>query len=557
MSKTSTYWDKRAIDRLSDAEKTSQVYVKRIKKIYDRAYQNIEKELESVYRNYAKEVGLDVQKLKQKLSKSETNLFWKALSKKGLNKYIKNNYKARISRLEQIQAQIYAQAKDVYLKEELEQTMCYRGVINRSYTKAIYDTQRGTGYNFSFNKIDKNTTNILLNEKWSSKNYSQRIWENTDILADSISEIVGGALLSGQGIEKTAKQIRNRFHVSKYYAERLVRTETNHFNNEADAMAYEEMGINKYVFVATLDNRTSEICQSHDGKIYDYENKKVGVNFPPLHPNCRSKTRGYVGEDAERQLKRRARNPITGKTEVINNIPYNEWIKQYGVTSTKKGIFISNQNVTYDTNSFRILDKHLIKTNSNQLEHLLNKYPKVKNFIKEKGLLFDAKTTEQGVMAYTSHTRSMERLGIHLSNDSYKDSRKYYSTIKSSIKSGEFMPCSNDNIDKYVLNHEFGHLIENYLINEYNINNPIEYKEARKQSISAYLRYENEICDNISQEIYNIALKNNKDFKLDENLSKYGKESSQEFFAECFANMISGKPNELGKAMEEYLKGVM
>lgn len=41
----------------------------------------------------------------------------------------------------------------------------------------------------------------------------------------------------------------------------LVRTETNYFNNQADAMAYEEIVIDKYVFVATLDNRTSEICQ--------------------------------------------------------------------------------------------------------------------------------------------------------------------------------------------------------------------------------------------------------------------------------------------------------
>ena len=54
-----------------------------------------------------------------------------------------------------------------------------------------------------------------------------------------------------------------------------------------------------------------------------------------------------------------------------------------------------------------------------------------------------------------------------------------------------------------------------------------------------------------------IALKNNKDFNLNDNLSKYGRQSSKEFFAECFANMESGKPNDLGKAIKEYLKGVM
>jgi len=350
MSKTSNYWDKRAIKRLNEAEKTSEIYISRIKKIYEQAFKDIDKELASVYRNYSKETGLDIQKLKEKLTKSETNIFWKNLTKMGLNKYVKNNYKSRISRLEQIQAQIYAKAKLIYPKEELEQNMCYKGVINNSYYKAIYDTQMGTGYDFSFNKIDDNVLTTILNEKWSSKNYSQRIWTNTDILADSVSQIVGGSLLSGQSIEKTTKQIKDRFNVSKYYAERLVRTETNHFNNEADAMAYEEMGIDKYVFVATLDSRTSKICQSMDNKVFDYKDKEVGVNFPPLHPNCRSKTRGYLGEEAEKTLKRRARNPITGENEIISNMSYKEWLNRYNDNTLKV-----NKNGTWSFNS--VMDK--------------------------------------------------------------------------------------------------------------------------------------------------------------------------------------------------------
>lgn len=89
-------------------------------------------------------------------------------------------------------------------------------------------------------------------------------------------------------------------------------------------MAYEELGVKEYVFVAVLDSRTSEVCQSNDNKKYLYKEKKVGVNYPPLHPNCRSTTRGYLGEDAEKLLKRRAKNPITGKSELIDNVSYDE-----------------------------------------------------------------------------------------------------------------------------------------------------------------------------------------------------------------------------------------
>ena len=110
MAKSSSYWDKRAIKRLSEAEKTSDIYIKRIKRIYDQAYKDIDEEIARIYKNYSKETGLDTQKLKELLSKKETDKTWKTLKRQGLDKYVKNNYKSRISRLEQIQAQIYAKA---------------------------------------------------------------------------------------------------------------------------------------------------------------------------------------------------------------------------------------------------------------------------------------------------------------------------------------------------------------------------------------------------------------------------------------------------------------
>ena len=331
MAKTSTYWDKRAIKRLTQAEKSSEEYINRIKKMYDQANKDLDREIAKIYKNYSKETGIDVQTLKQLLTHKETSKVFKELKAKGYDKYVRDNYKSRITRLEQIKAQIYDKAKEVYTKEELLNHDCYKNVVNNSYYKSIYDTQMGTGYDFSFNKLDDNLLNSLLRERWSGKNYSQRIWGNTDILAESVSEIVGGALLSGQSISKTAKQIKDRYGVSKYYAERLVRTETNHFNNEADAMAYEEMGVNEYVFVAVLDSRTSPMCQDHDNKVYKYKDREVGVNYPPLHPNCRSTTRGYLGKEAEKMLKRRARDPQTGKSELIDNMSYKEWAKSKGI----------------------------------------------------------------------------------------------------------------------------------------------------------------------------------------------------------------------------------
>ena len=366
MAKPSNYWDKRAIARLTEAEKQSEAYIKRINKLYDQAQRNIQRDIDNIYANYSKATGMDVQSLKTLLTKSETKKLWDELKRQGLDQYVKGNYKARISRLERLQAQIYAKVKELYPEELKAHTELYKGVINNSYYKTIYDIQMGTGIDFAFSKIDENMVSALLSERWSGKNYSKnalkkalpknyndRIDINTDILAESLSEIIGGAMLSGQSIAKTSQQIRERFNVGKYYANRLVRTETNHFNNEADAMAYEEMDVDKYVFLATLDTRTSTICQELDNKAFPLKERQVGVNYPPMHPNCRSKTRAYMGEEIEATLKRRARNPVTGKNEIVGNISYKEWAKQNGIDQlTPKEIKQFNALDSYDRKQY-------------------------------------------------------------------------------------------------------------------------------------------------------------------------------------------------------------
>lgn len=331
--KSANYWDRRALQRLTEAEKTSEETIKIINGMYNQAYKNIKAEIESIYKNYSAETGLDIQRLKTLLTKKETDKVWKTLEKQGLTKYIKKNYKARINRAEQIQAQIYAKIKSINPKEIRIATNGFKGVINESYYKTLYDISMGTGYDIGFSKIDSRMVDRLINSDWSGINYRDRLWFNNDMLASQVSELIGGSLISGQGLTKTMAQFKEAFGIDygqMWKVERLVRTETNYFHNQAEADTYKELGIKKYVFVATLDNRTSEICQEHDGKVYNYKDMKMGTNFPPLHPNCRSKTRGYV-EEYEKTLKRRARNPFTNKTELVENISYKEWKESHNI----------------------------------------------------------------------------------------------------------------------------------------------------------------------------------------------------------------------------------
>lgn len=561
--KSNKYWEERKLRRFSENEQRTTEYVKSIRNMYERASRNVKKMLDDVYKNYSNATGIDKQKLRELLTKSETEKHFEELKKIGLEKYVKDNYKSRINRLERIQLELYKVTKDLYKKEELKHSELYKEVINNGYYKAIYDTQIGVGYDFNFSNLDKNLIKSLMSEKWHGLNYSERIWNNTEIIANQIKDIVGGGLLSGQSIQKTARLVRERFDVGKFYSERLVRTESNYFHNQADLMAYEEMEVEYYIIIATLDNRTSKICQEKDGKKFKVTEVLKGKNFPPFHVNCRTTTSSYIDEEAEKLLVRRARNPITGKNEVIDNVNYEDWLKNHQkVNQNSTNYLIIDNNIKISSDDFKGLDEIFVNQNIKQLDNLLNEFPKIKNFVNEKGMIFTTKNSD--AIAETFYSYDMTKIGIRLNPNYYTNMNEHIFLIKKNIIKDHYMSCSDENLKYYALNHEFGHLVETYLLNSYNESNKEEYKIFKdkmkkvvnqKEVDELLISYEQKFYDETARKVYLIALKNNKNLKLEKLLSKYGTKSSQEFFAECFANMVSGKSNELGNAMKEFLEG--
>ena len=63
-------------------------------------------------------------------------------------------------------------------------------------------------------------------------------------------------------------------NVGLYNATTLVRTEVNHFANEAEMLAYEELDIEKYRFIATLDQVTCKHCADLDNKVFHVKDRK-------------------------------------------------------------------------------------------------------------------------------------------------------------------------------------------------------------------------------------------------------------------------------------------
>ena len=327
--RTNAYWAKRANERLVASEKTSDKYRREIRKVYTQAQRDTLEQLKKIYADYwTKDGGFDKQKLRLMTSSKDMNAFVTKLKKAGLYDKIPENYLGRINRLEFLNAQMWYESHLAGMKQDGILTSANRQVYEDSYYRSIYDVSKGIGSTPSFTMLDKQTVNQILDTEFDGKNYSERIWGNSDILANQLKDKLAVAIATGQSIQKTARDFRERFNVQNYYAERLVRTETNYFHNSAELESYSSMGFEYYEFVATLDSRTSEICAEMDGKRFKVSEARQGDNAPPLHPNCRSTIVPYF-KDFEPDGTRMYRNPRTGQNEYTYDVTYADWKEQF------------------------------------------------------------------------------------------------------------------------------------------------------------------------------------------------------------------------------------
>ena len=337
------YWEKRSTELMKRLEKGTENTINSLIKSYEQATKDINKEIRNIFKNYAKDTGLKKETLLQLLNKKETEQHYKNLlnvidnyivddriKKKLLAKYNAPAYAYRISRYEALQQNIDIQLKKLADIEQRITEIRYTDTIKESYYHNIYDIQKGIGLGFNFAQIDTKTINLLLNENWiDNANFSQRIWNNSEKLCNYLRIQLTATSMSGKSINKIAKELSEYMNVGLYNATRLVRTEVNHFANEAEMLSYEELDIEKYRYIATLDNRTCDHCAELDNKVFNVKDRKPGKNCPPIHSNDRCTTVAEFDDDVLNGLQRRARDE-NGKTILVaQDMSYKEWYDKY------------------------------------------------------------------------------------------------------------------------------------------------------------------------------------------------------------------------------------
>jgi SPP1 gp7 family putative phage head morphogenesis protein len=296
------YWLERTKRRLDKAEKTGLGAIEKILPIYDQALSHIDREVEKIYKTYSTQTGLDTSELKKVITGREREETIKKIIGKmneagvQVDELYHERYLARINRLKAMEQQIFWEVQSIANKEERIQESAYQDIIQQSYKTSREDLREYFNKEMiPFSMIDNTELNQMLREDWQGGNFSSRIWSNISILNQRIGEavprIIGGAVMSGMSYEKVSKQLQYEFGVGKSNAMRLVRTETNYFQNQAELQSYIDEGIEFYEYMAILDNRTSDICELTDGMVFRVKEAEAGFNYPPLHPNCRSSTK--------------------------------------------------------------------------------------------------------------------------------------------------------------------------------------------------------------------------------------------------------------------------
>ena len=315
---------------------------------FDRVYQEaktyLDKEINKIFDKFQRDYGLSQvdarQVLKNMKDKKDLNELRKVLEARPNDLNIQRlladldspAYSFRMKRLERLSDDLDRMRESIYHSEKTGSDAFYSDLMKDSYYKATFDLQQQTGLAYGFSGLPESEIKHLQSFSWldDGSTYSTDIWKNTGKLTSSIKDELLISLMTGRDTRETAQAIAERFNVGQNDARRLVRTESAFFHNQMELLSYEEADIEKYIFVAVLDKRTSRICQEHDNQVYDRDKAVPGVNCPPMHPWCRSTTVGY-DEDADySKLKRRARNPETGKTELVPaDMTYKEWYSKY------------------------------------------------------------------------------------------------------------------------------------------------------------------------------------------------------------------------------------
>lgn len=338
---SSAYWQDRAEKNALHVFCYSQNRAQLVTRWFGRAQREMGQKIADFYRQYAEQEHITLRQAKATITNRRTltltmeegrRLAQQYPQDEELQRLLRKSYLGRaISREEFLLMQLNLFATELYGGYTDLTHKSSTELFEESYYRSIFDTQQFIGFGSGFNRISSHQIEAAVTTAWQGKNYSQRIWgDHRTSLARRLNRIVTTGFIEGCSSSEMVVELQKAMSAEAYAARRLIRTECCAVSNRASLLGYQENGTEQYQILATLDYKTSELCRSMDGKIFDSRNAKPGTNLPPFHPFCRSTTVPYWQHDEfDADETRVARNAKGEVYKVPANLTYTQWHKQH------------------------------------------------------------------------------------------------------------------------------------------------------------------------------------------------------------------------------------
>ncbi len=347
--KQGKYWKKR-FKKMEEAQNdTSLEKNMEIQELFDRSLYELDKKIRVWYQRLADNNGVSMVEAKKLLSNKELKEFrW------SLEEYIQHakenelgqfekeleNASARvhIGRLEALKVQVQAEMERMFgnYTDSIDQHIL--DLYNSEYYHTAFEIQKGIGVGSQIQALNKAKVESIIRNPWAvdEQNFSDRIWKDKKRLINTVHQSLTKMCITGDSPDIAIKEIQTTMNTTKRNASRLVMTESAVFANKARKECMENLGVQEFEVIETLDEITCPKCGSMDGKHFPMSEYVVGVTAPPFHPNCRGCTCPYFDDEFTVGEERVARNE-EGKTyNVPANMTYEEWKQSFVEDGSKK-----------------------------------------------------------------------------------------------------------------------------------------------------------------------------------------------------------------------------
>lgn len=289
----SNYWEQRARNDKKKVIKVGENGINDLKRLLHLNLKDVEEKIKYFYEKYGEDGYKEFLNPKE-LEKYKLELK-KAIKQNPKDQTLKKIFKKdaplyKIERLSALETDLQIMLAETTTAQEkgIYKTLNDVSKVAQTVTtKTMFDNTR-----IVFDAISKDKMQKLLSSDWSGMNWSERLWKDREKVGAKVQEILEKGIPQGASLQKMTRELKQATNQSFNDCFRLIRTETAHIDGqvllESFKQAQKELGYQSYIYDATLDNRTSKICKELNDKRFKIDDAKVGENFPPMHPNCRS-----------------------------------------------------------------------------------------------------------------------------------------------------------------------------------------------------------------------------------------------------------------------------